>query len=439
MSSELEIDTSILEPEPPEQPAAPATGSSQMPAKPVFDTPVAAPYVQDLNGVDSRLAVLGQFEDPVPDENNPNAVFYYRYIQKGSTLLLVAPSGVGKSSFTIQAALRWTKGEEAFGLKPAHPLSICIIQAEDSKDECAEFRNQITQGLEEKDPEAMEYHQYWNQIFFYDCTGLAGEAFFIKGLAPLLEKYAFDLVIINPLFAYLGGQGVSDQKTVSDWLRVRLEPLIRERCAVLIVHHTNKISASPDKRPSSTEFSEYLGSGSAELVNFFRAVLVLMPIMGVQRHFRLIAAKRGGRLKWPEVEGESRPTRFFKHDEHLIFWREVSVYDVPAPVDSKKKAASYGDKKEDGSKLAEELRNDEATTLVDLRDDAIQRWGTARGRRAYDWLMEHALESGLIIEKKLDPAKPAMKVIGTPMQIKERKKQIEELKKQKQNKEGEND
>jgi hypothetical protein len=48
-------------------------------------------------------------------------------------MLIIGPSGVGKSSAITQASLQWSIGETAFGLIPSRPLKISIIQAEDDR------------------------------------------------------------------------------------------------------------------------------------------------------------------------------------------------------------------------------------------------------------------------------------------------------------------
>ena len=55
------------------------------------------------------------------------------------TLLVVGPSGIGKSSASIQQHLLWSAGEPAFGITPAKPLKISTIQAEDDAGDLSEI------------------------------------------------------------------------------------------------------------------------------------------------------------------------------------------------------------------------------------------------------------------------------------------------------------
>ena len=54
-------------------------------------------------------------------------------------MFVVAPSGVGKSVFSVQAAIEWGAGRAAFGIKPAQPLRVLIIQAEDDTGDVIEM------------------------------------------------------------------------------------------------------------------------------------------------------------------------------------------------------------------------------------------------------------------------------------------------------------
>ena len=46
---------------------------------------------------------LADFPKPTPDEQNPAALLRDRFLRKGGGLVIVAPSGVGKSTFATGA------------------------------------------------------------------------------------------------------------------------------------------------------------------------------------------------------------------------------------------------------------------------------------------------------------------------------------------------
>ena len=65
---------------------------------------------------------LGTLLRPSPDDD-PNELLKRRYLCRGGSLLVVGPTGVGKSSLTMQAGMRWSAGQPFFGLTPARCAS----------------------------------------------------------------------------------------------------------------------------------------------------------------------------------------------------------------------------------------------------------------------------------------------------------------------------
>ena len=63
-------------------------------------------------------------------ENDPAELLRYRFLCRGSGLLLVGPTGIGKSSLEMQFMILWALGREAFGIRPKGPLRSLLVQAE---------------------------------------------------------------------------------------------------------------------------------------------------------------------------------------------------------------------------------------------------------------------------------------------------------------------
>lgn len=80
------------------------------------NTPSASPVVARL------LSELVRFH-----ENDPNELLRSRYLCRGGGLLLVGPTGIGKSSLSMQLMLSWALGRSAFGIQPARPLKSLLI------------------------------------------------------------------------------------------------------------------------------------------------------------------------------------------------------------------------------------------------------------------------------------------------------------------------
>ena len=311
-----------------------------------------APPKRKLSG---KLIPLGQFPDPIPEKDNPAALFRNGWLRKGGGSFLIAPSGVGKSVLTVQAAICWALGKPFFGICPVRPLKIVVIQAEDDREEVAEFRNSVRHGLTTdfdfddydirialgmEDPDTA-------RVFFYKAVGKVGDDF-VEELDILLEMNPdVDLVIVNPFQSYFGGD-CGRNAELSRFFRTQLDPVIkdaedlgRDRAGILFIHHTNKPPNDKDLRAEwgNDEFAQYIGAGGAEIVNWARAILSLMP-SGVPGIFRYICGKRWQRLDWVGLDGKPCRQKLIRHAENgCIFWRDATEDDAKAVEDAMKKPA----------------------------------------------------------------------------------------------------
>lgn len=275
--------------------------------------------------------MLDFFEIPLPPEQDPDELIKHRFLCRGGAMLLVGQSGIGKSSFTIQCAVLWSLGREAFGLVPVGPLRILIVQAENDPGDMAEFRDGVLKGLAitDEDCRAGVIKTVWED-------SRTGAAFCSDVLQPLLEREQFDLVIVDPALAYLGGDA-NQQKDVSMFLRNCLNPVLhRARCGLVLVHHTNKPPQYQKNQDWQANDHAYAGSGSADWANWARAVLVIRSL-GSFDYFELRAGKRGKRLRWKDKSGKASAfTKFIGHSQGGICWREVpdeEILSAPGIVD----------------------------------------------------------------------------------------------------------
>lgn len=206
-------------------------------------------------------------------------------------------------------------------------------------------------------------------------------AAFIGEIGALLAAHPeTDLIVVNPFASYFGGD-VSRNAELSEFLRTGLDPLIKpDRAGVLFVHHTNKPPAVKERGGWGTDaFAAYVGAGGAEIVNWSRAMLAVMPTeaAGV---FQLTAGKRGQRLGWTDAAGEKTTKQYIAHSEGRIFWREATPEEAEAVDGGKREKA---DPAKDAEQLADALRK-QAASFTDAREIASQLFPRTRARRAYD-------------------------------------------------------
>lgn len=270
-----------------------------------------------------------------PTDGDTNELLKRRFLCRGGGLLIVGPTGIGKSSFSVQGMILWGIGREMFGIRPAKPLKSLLIQAENDEGDLAEMRDGIIAGLNLSEDEkrvALE------NVVVAREDARTGFAFYMQVVRPLLERHKPDLLWIDPALAYLGGE-VSSQKDVGGFLRNMLNPLLREfNCGAIVVHHTNKPPVGKEKPDWSAGDFAYLGGGSAEWANWARAVLCLRSL-GSHSVFELRAGKRGGRLGWKEKDGKTKT--YFKLIAHakepgVICWYEADESEMPEPAHAKR-------------------------------------------------------------------------------------------------------
>ena len=216
----------------------------------------------------------------------------------------------------------WALGNEALGIKPAGKLRALMAQAENDEGDLCEMRDGIATGLELTDDEKKAATD--SILIMHEDVRTGVE--FCEMLDSTLAQNKCDLVIIDPAFAYLGGE-VSAQRDVSFFLRNCLNPVLRRRqCGAIIVHHVNKPPTGKEKSHWQAGDFAYAGSGSVEFANWARGVIVLRST-GSHDIFELRLAKRGKRVGWLQEDGVTPCfTKRIAHaaKEGQIFWREIS-------------------------------------------------------------------------------------------------------------------
>jgi hypothetical protein len=266
---------------------------------------------------------------------DPAELLCHRYLCKGGGLLVVGPTGIGKSSFSMQAMILWGCGRPAFGIKPARPLKSLLIQAENDDGDLAEMRDGVIAGL---DLGEHENQMAMANVFVARDDVRTGMIFFVGTVRPLLAEHRPDLLWIDPALSYLGAESNS-QKEVGGFLRNQLNPLLHEfNCGAVVIHHTNKPASGREKPDWNSGDFAYLGGGSAEWANWARAVIALRSL-GSHSVFELRAAKRGGRLGWREADGVTKSyAKIIGHatEPGIICWREVAPSEVPQPASGKR-------------------------------------------------------------------------------------------------------
>ena len=314
-----------------------------------------------------------------PNENeNPNALFKRGWLRKGGSALLIAPAGVGKSVFSIQAAILWAMGKPAFGLDPVRKLKITIIQTEDDDVDMAEFKEGIINGLISEGLTLEEINEGCDNIILENGTGVMGEDF--ARLIGTVAREKSDLVIANPFNAF-SGIDTSKNDQLTHFVRGQLDPRLkneRNPIGIVFMHHITKIK---DGEP--WDKSIYAGQGGAELANWVRAGLSLSKVEK-SNVFKLTATKRSSRTGWTDNTGNPTDIKFIAHSNDYVYWRVPTPEEVNEAMAMKSEASKSKKNKEksiitpqdntatlkDAAVLANEIRKRGKMTLKEAQSHA---------------------------------------------------------------------
>lgn len=219
-----------------------------------------------------------------------------RWIGRDQTGLIIGPSGIGKTSVIMQMIAGWCCGRETFGIVPSKPLAIALVQAEDVKNDLIHVSKGVAAGLGITPSERKIGSQNNTLLTVRNHNGEAFTAELEKWLTleqktrEESKKDPIDLVIINPIFSYLGAGEANDTFPVRQLLRHGLLPLAaKHHLGILLVHHTPKTTNRDTSKYGAHDWM-YAGHGSAEFTNPSRAVLCIEPTEDADV-FQFIAAK----------------------------------------------------------------------------------------------------------------------------------------------------
>lgn len=277
----------------------------------IITTPLAVPTAVSLVSFGERR--------PDPKET----LLGHRFLCRKGGLLFVGPSGIGKSSASVQQDMLWSLGRPAFGIFPAKPLRILTIQAENDDGDLSEMVSGVSAALNftSDDLEAIR-----NRVLYVSERARTGVTFLQEVVQPLLEKHRPDIIRLDPLLAYLGAD-INDAKETAFFLRNGLNPLLETyNCGAIINHHTPKV-VNRDTRNWRPFDWMYAGAGSADVTNWSRAILVI-DSTHAPHVFKFTAAKRGSRVGWRNEDGTPKYARHFCHDTSGgLAWRDADEDD----------------------------------------------------------------------------------------------------------------
>ncbi len=285
--------------------------------------------VDEAGASNPPLHATGLFQIQPPAEGG-GELLRHRFLCRKGSLLVVGNTGIGKSSLTTQMMMHWAVGAGCLGIVPSGPLKSLLIQGENDELDLIEMRDGVA-GAMALDAERRAAIN--DNVVVWHENGLCGENFCNQVVAGLLEQHRPDLLWIDPVLQYLGGDS-NNQKEVGWFLRQLLSPLIHQHnCGLVLIHHTGKPKTT--RSAPAASLSAYDAAGSAEFSNWPRAVLSLKS-SSRQGQYSLIAGKRGNRLNWKLPDGVTAAyERSVRHsvEPGVICWLDGDG-GAPVPYDN---------------------------------------------------------------------------------------------------------
>jgi hypothetical protein len=292
-------------------------------------------------------------------------------------------AGGGKSTGAAGMAMSWGIGLSYMGLKPVRPLRILHMNGEDDEvtlGQCCEgylLHSMAITGRKLTRADLAPLDTMLRTDFSRQFTGSE----FVARLDRMLTESPADIIFINPLLSFIGGEIVAE---ASNFLRVLLGPLLmRHNCAALIFHHTVKLNRDSWQNMDPT----YSGIGGGEVANVPRSIFTLQPT-AVDGLFRLFVAKRK-LADWKDAEG--------KYTDHAYF-RRTDDPTRPAwlPVDHAEALELIGDAVKPGG-AGSGRKADAEDVFAALESGAMSRTGLldhlCRVRKCSETVAKEALSS----------------------------------------------
>ena len=119
-----------------------------------------------------------------------------RFLCREDSPMITGPTGIGKSSFGLQAAIHWALERDCFGIFPAQALKSLLIQGENDEQDLVEMRDGVVGGMELT---AKEKALLSERMLICTEDQRTGQTFSREVVEPLLKKHRPDLVWLDPL------------------------------------------------------------------------------------------------------------------------------------------------------------------------------------------------------------------------------------------------
>ena len=305
-----------------------------------------------------------------PTEVPPETVILGNgWARRGDIVNFISTAGAGKSVAVTQAPMAWGLGLPYLGIHPARPLRVLLFSGEDDGvtiGQCREGFLEHSEAITGRQLTAADLEPLDSMLRIEFCREHVGPRFHAH-LDRLLTESPADLVIINPLLSYVGGEIVA---CASEWLRAGLMPILQKHdCAALIAHHTGKMAKDGWENTDDT----YSAIGGGEMANVPRSILTLRPTAA--DGLSVLKVSKRQTTGWTDSDGDFTTSYFIRrtNDPTRPAW---------LPVDSDEAQELIGERKPAGNAGKGNKKAAVADVVACLESGAMQR------KALIEWVMK---------------------------------------------------
>lgn len=242
-----------------------------------------------------------------PTESPPETILLGNgWMRLGDIATFISTAGAGKSVAVTQGAMAWGLGLPYLGIRPARPLRILLFSGEDDGvtiGQCREGFLEHSEAITGRQLAAKDLDMLDGMLRTEFSREYVGPRFH-SHLGELLRESPVDLVIVNPLLSYIGGEIVA---CASEWLRAGIMPILQQHnCAALIAHHTGKMAKDGWDNTDDT----YSAIGGGEIANIPRSILTLRPTTA--EGLSVVKVSKRQTTGWKDGEGNFSSCYFVK-------------------------------------------------------------------------------------------------------------------------------
>jgi len=269
-------------------------------------------------------------------ENDPDCLIGDRWLCKGQSLIIQGPTGIGKSSLVLQMLMSWAIGRDFFRLKPVREMCSVLIQAENNEGDVSEPFQDICRHALRLTDENFENGIKKNVHIYQDSVNV-GLGKFADSIGRKIKRHKPDFVFVDPMLTFAGGN-LSDQEYMSDFLRIKLQPILNATGVILVfVHHTGK---PPKQGEGRTGSKAYAGFGSSEIPNWAREV-ISVDDGGSDGVYTVAFTKRANRTGLVDNNGNVAKELLLRHAEGgLSYWLQATDVESKQKLDESREQAA---------------------------------------------------------------------------------------------------